>query len=157
MGRARGALPAEPLMLPTGRLRQRLMSGDLDGLLREALLDRANGLTGKSVIHPLHIVPVHALAVVPHEEYMDAIDVVHPESAAGGVRRSEYRNKMNEMRPHRVWAERTLLRADVFGVAGEGISHVDIMNAHKQKAVGDGTGRSTRPTAIPPAPWSTSR
>jgi citrate lyase beta subunit len=130
-----------------GRLRQRLMSGDLDGLLREALLDRANGLTGKSVIHPLHIVPVHALAVVPHEEYMDAIDVVHPESAAGGVRRSEYRNKMNEMRPHRVWAERTLLRADVFGVAGEGISHVDIMNAHKQKAVGDGTGRSTRPTA----------
>ena len=120
-----------------GRLRERLMNDDLDGLLREVLLDRANGLTGKSVIHPLHIVPVHALAVVPHEEYLDALDVVHPESAEGGVRRSEYRNKMNEMRPHRVWAERTLLRAQVFGVAGEGISHVDIMNAHKQKAVGD--------------------
>ena len=123
-------------------LRRRLLSGDLDGLMRETLLDRANGLTGKSVIHPLHIVPIHALAVVPHEEYLDALDVVHPASAAGGVRRSEYRNKMNEMRPHRVWAERTLLRASVFGVAAEGISHVDIMGAHRSATVDD--RRSTR-------------
>ena len=112
-------------------LRRQLMSSDLDGLMRETMLDRANGLTGKSVIHPLHIVPVHALAVVTHEEYIDALDVLAPESASGGVRRSEYRNKMNEMRPHRNWAERTLLRAEVFGVAAQGISHVDIMNAHQ--------------------------
>ncbi len=38
-----------------GGLRRQLMSSDLDGLMREAMLDRANGLTGKSVIHPLHI------------------------------------------------------------------------------------------------------
>lgn len=111
-------------------LRRQLMSSDLDGLIREAILDRANGLTGKSVIHPLHIAPVHALAVVPHEEYLDAMDVLHPESAAGGVRRSEYRNKMNEVRPHRIWAARTLLRAKVFGVAAQGISHIDILTAH---------------------------
>jgi citrate lyase beta subunit len=110
-------------------VRRQLMSSDLDGLIREAILDRANGLTGKSVIHPLHIAPVHALAVVPHEEYLDAVDVLHPESAAGGVRRSEYRNKMNEVRPHRIWAARTLLRAQVFGVAAQGISHVDILTA----------------------------
>lgn len=110
-------------------LRRQLMGSDLDGLIREAILDRANGLTGKSVIHPLHIAPVHALAVVPHEEYLDAMDVLHPESAAGGVRRSEYRNKMNEVRPHRTWAHRTLLRARVFGVAAHGISHVDILTA----------------------------
>ncbi len=115
-----------------GGLRRQLMSSDLDGLMRETLLDRANGLTGKSVIHPLHIAPVHALAVVPHEEYLDALDVLAPESAAGGVRRSEYRNKMNEIRPHRNWAERTVLRADVFGVAAQGISHVDIMNAQQE-------------------------
>ena len=113
-------------------LRRQLMSSDLDGLMRETLLDRANGLTGKSVIHPLHIPPVHALAVVPHEEYLDALDVIAPESASGGVRRSEYRNKMNEIRPHRTWAERTALRADVFGVAAQGISHVDIMNAQQE-------------------------
>lgn len=110
-------------------LRRQLMSSDLDGLIREAILDRANGLTGKSVIHPLHVPPVHALAVVPHEEYLDAVDVLHPESVAGGVRRSEYRNKMNEVRPHRIWAARTLLRARAFGVAAQGISHVDILTA----------------------------
>ena len=113
-------------------LRRQLLSSDLDGLMRETLLDRANGLTGKSVIHPLHIAPVHALAVVPHEEYLDALDVLAPEAAAGGVRRSEYRNKMNEIRPHRNWAERTALRAEVFGVAAQGISHVDIMNAQQE-------------------------
>jgi citrate lyase beta subunit len=111
-----------------GGLRRQLMSSDLDGLMRETMLDRANGLTGKSVIHPLHIAPVHALAVVPHEEYLDALSVLDPESAAGGVKNSEYRNKMNEMRPHRIWAERTALRAQVFGVAAPGISHIDIMN-----------------------------
>ena len=110
------------------------MNTDLDGLMRETMLDRANGLTGKSVIHPSHVAPVHALAVVPHEEYLDAVDVVHPESAHGGVRRSEYRNKMNEMRPHRIWAERTMLRAQVFGVAGQSISHVDILNAQQDCA-----------------------
>jgi citrate lyase beta subunit len=96
--------------------------------MRETMLDRANGLTGKSVIHPLHVAPVHALAVVPHEEFLDACDVLDPESASGGVRRSEYGNKMNEARPHRNWADRTMLRAAAFGVAAPGISHVDIMN-----------------------------
>ncbi len=110
-------------------LRRRLMSRDLDGLMRETILDRANGLTGKSVIHPSHIAPVHALSVVPHEEYRDALDIVEPEAAEGGVRASEYRNKMNEMRPHRIWAERTMLRAKVFGAAAEHISHIDILNA----------------------------
>ena len=93
------------------------------------MLDRANGLTGKSVIHPLHVAPVHALAVVPHEEYGDAVDVLDPAAADGGVRRSGYGNKMNEIRPHRIWAERTLRRAQVFGVAAQGISHVDMLNA----------------------------
>ena len=110
-------------------LRRRLMSRDLDGLMRETILDRANGLTGKSVIHPSHIAPVHALSVVPHEEFQDALDIVEPGSADGGVRPSEYRNKMNEMRPHRIWAERTLLRAKWFGTADEGISHIDILAA----------------------------
>ncbi len=116
------------------KLRLTLMSRDLDGLIREALLDRANGLTGKSVIHPSHVAPVHALAVVPHEEYVDALDVLDPSSADGGVRRSGYGNKMNEIRPHRIWAERTLRRAAAFGVAAQGISHVDILDALQQAA-----------------------
>ncbi len=110
-------------------LRRTLMSRDLDGLMRETILDRANGLTGKSVIHPSHIPPVHALAAVPHEEYQDALDIIEPESAAGGVRASEFGNQMNEMRPHRIWAQRTLRRAHVFGSAADGISHIDLLTA----------------------------
>ena len=115
-------------------LRRELLSRDLDGLMREIMLDRANGLTGKTVIHPLHVAPVHALAVVSLEEYQDALDVLHPASSVGGVRPSGFGNKMNEIRPHRIWAERILQRADAFGVARHGISHVDILNV--QRAAG---------------------
>lgn len=107
------------------RFREHLVSRDLDGLLRELVLDRANGLFGKTVIHPTHIAAVHALAVVTLEEYRDATDVLAETS--GGVRASEYRNKMNESRPHRVWAENVIRRSRVFGVAGQGITFVDLL------------------------------
>ena len=83
-------------------LRHRLVANDFDGLIREIVLDRTNGLTGKTVIHPTHVAAVHALSVVPHEEYSDAADILDAED--DGVRASGYRNKMNEIRPHRRWA-----------------------------------------------------
>jgi citrate lyase beta subunit len=106
--------------------RQQLVSRDLDGLLRELILDRANGMFGKTVIHPSHVAAVHALAVVTHEEYRDATDILSAE--AGGVRTSEYRNKMNEPRPHRAWAEQVLRRARVFGVSNPGVTFVDLLS-----------------------------
>lgn len=110
------------------RFRDQLVSRDLDALLRELSLDRANGLHGKTVIHPSHVAAVHALSVVTHEEYGDAIDVAGAsESGVSGVRRSEYRNKMNEPRPHRIWAQQVLRRAQVFGVARQGVSFVDLL------------------------------
>jgi hypothetical protein len=33
------------------------------------------------------------------------------------------------MRPHRNWAEKTLVRAKVFGVTNEGITFVDLLTA----------------------------
>ncbi|MFF8275100.1 HpcH/HpaI aldolase/citrate lyase family protein [Streptomyces lateritius] len=110
-------------------LRTALIERDLDGLLREIELDRANGLLGKTCIHPTHVVPVHALSVVSHEEYSDAQDILRPEQGGGGVLRSAYTNKMNEVKPHRAWAERTLLRAEVFGVAKEDVGFVDLLTA----------------------------
>ncbi|MBF6085946.1 HpcH/HpaI aldolase/citrate lyase family protein [Nocardia cyriacigeorgica] len=107
--------------------RRYLVSRDLDGLLREITLDRANGIQGKTVIHPSHVAAVHALSVVTHEEYSDALDILQAD--VGGVAASEYRNKMNEMRPHRSWARQTLLRARVFGVANKGVSFVDLLTA----------------------------
>ncbi|MEU9193888.1 HpcH/HpaI aldolase/citrate lyase family protein [Streptomyces hundungensis] len=110
-------------------LRTALIEHDLDGLLREIELDRANGLLGKTCIHPTHVVPVHALSVVSHEEFSDAADILRPERGGGGVLRSAYTNKMNEVKPHRAWAEHTLLRAEVFGVAAEDVGFVDLLTA----------------------------
>src|SRR5579875_880788 len=66
-------------------LRAELIARELDGLIREVLLDRANGLTGKTVIHPSHVAAVHALSVVSAEEFRDASDVVASNAAGGAV------------------------------------------------------------------------
>jgi citrate lyase beta subunit len=116
----------------TGRaeeLRTAIIDHDIDGLLREIELDRANGLLGKTCIHPSHVLPVHALSVVSLEEYSDATDILRPDRSGGGVLRSAYTNKMNEIKPHRAWAERTLLRAELFGVARDGVGFVDVLAA----------------------------
>ncbi|MFH8937467.1 HpcH/HpaI aldolase/citrate lyase family protein [Streptomyces griseosporeus] len=110
-------------------LREKLIEHAMDGLLREISLDHANGLLGKTCIHPSHVPAVHALSVVSHEEYSDAADIMRPERGGGGVLRSQYTNKMNEVKPHRAWAERTMLRAEVFGVAHEDVSFVDLLAA----------------------------
>lgn len=108
-------------------LRQRLITSDLDGLIREVHLDKANGLIGKTVIHPSHVAAVHALSVVTHEEYCDAADILAV--TGGGAMASSYANKMNEAKPHRAWAERLMLRARVFGVAARDVTFVELLEA----------------------------
>jgi citrate lyase beta subunit len=108
-------------------LRDRLLSRDIDGLLREVELDKANGLSGKTVIHPTHVAVVHALSVVALEEYRDATDILSAERQ--GALASGYGNKMNEIGPHRAWARHIIRRADVFGVAASDISFVDLLIA----------------------------
>ncbi|MFB8243618.1 HpcH/HpaI aldolase/citrate lyase family protein [Streptomyces sp. NPDC055952] len=117
------------LEVQAAELRAKLIEHAMDGLLREISLDQANGLLGKTCIHPSHVLPVHALSVVSHEEFSDAQDILRPERGGGGVLRSAYTNKMNEVKPHRAWAERTLLRAEVFGVANEDIGFVELLAA----------------------------
>lgn len=107
-------------------LRHRLITKDFDDLIRESVLDRANGLHGKTVIHPSHVPPVHALSVVSFEEYSDARGILESKT---GAQASAYRDKMNEAGPHRHWAEQIMLRARVFGVASEETSFVDLLAA----------------------------
>jgi len=114
---------------PAEGVRRRIIEHDLDGLIREIELDRANGLLGKTCIHPSHVPAVHALSVVTHEEYSDARDILNQHRGGGGVLRSAYTNKMNEAKPHRAWAERVLLRAEVFGVAREEVSFAELLGA----------------------------
>lgn len=111
---------------------------ELAGLLREIELDRANGLLGKTCVHPSQVPAVHARSVVTHEEYRDAQDVLGDGPGGGlGVSGSAYGNKMNEAKPHRAWAERVLLRAEVFGVARPGVGFAELYAACRD-AVRDG-------------------
>lgn len=107
--------------------RKDILNKYLDGLIYEVLLDRMNGLVGKTVIHPSHIVPVQSLYVVSHEDYMDAKSILENDNGDIGVLKSSYENKMNEVKPHRNWAYKTLLRARAYGVFKAGCDYVSLL------------------------------
>lgn len=96
--------------------REQLVNEYVDGLMREVFLDQINGLIGKTIIHPTHLLPVNALYVVTHEEYLDAESILANSEGQVGVKKSEYKNKMNEMKPHFYWAQRIMQRAKAYGV-----------------------------------------
>lgn len=98
------------------KLRSRLLDKYLDGLIYEVLLDKANGLIGKTVIHPSHILPVQSLYAVSHEEYIDASSIIENNNGNVGVMKSSYSNKMNEIKPHLNWARKILKRSQIYGV-----------------------------------------
>ncbi|ATF12095.1 citrate lyase subunit beta [Brevibacillus brevis X23] len=96
------------------KLRLKLLNKFEDGLIKEVLLDKENGLTGKTIIHPSHIKIIHSLSVVSHEEYEDAMSIL--QSNSNGVLKSNFSNKMNEVKPHTNWAKRVLVKSKIYGV-----------------------------------------
>ena len=92
---------------------QTLVNDAVDGLLRELLLDRANGFIGKTIIHPTHIPYVNGMLAVTKEVYEDALQIMNTDD---GVIKSSSGNKMNEIGPHRCWAEKIIMRARAYGV-----------------------------------------
>ncbi|MBQ1412613.1 MAG: HpcH/HpaI aldolase/citrate lyase family protein [Clostridia bacterium] len=100
-----------------------LINDAVDGLLRELLLDRANGFIGKTIIHPTHIPYVNGMLAVTREVYNDACQIM---DTSGGVIKSESGNKMNEIGPHRCWAEKILMRAKAYGVIADESKYTDL-------------------------------
>ena len=92
---------------------QEIVNPAIDGLMKEVLIDRANGFVGKTIIHPTHARFVNAMFTVVEEEYNDAVQILN---TSGGVVKSAHGDKMNEIGPHRRWAEKIVKRADVYGV-----------------------------------------
>ncbi|WP_017531297.1 HpcH/HpaI aldolase/citrate lyase family protein [Pelosinus fermentans] len=101
------------------KMRDALLDRYMDGLLHEIVLDKANGLIGKTIIHPSHIKPVQALCVVTHEEYMDACSILAESHGNIGVVSSAYGNKMNEIKPHTRWAQKIMTKSKIYGVFHE--------------------------------------
>lgn len=94
-------------------------SDEIDGLLREVRLDLQNGILGKTCVHPTQLPLVQASCAVPYEQYQDALGILGGDQGAIGVLASVRQNKMNELRPHTLWARKLLLRARVYGVYQE--------------------------------------
>lgn len=115
----RQSLFADRLGQAGGRVRDHLICHYVDGLIHEVILDKANGLIGKTIIHPSHIKPVQALCVVTHEEYMDATSILANAAGDIGVISSQYANKMNEIKPHMRWAEKIMIKSKIYGVFNE--------------------------------------
>lgn len=107
--------------------RAELIDHNMDGLIREIVMDIANGLTGKTIIHPSHIKVVQALNVVSYEEFIDAVHIVESATGEFGVRKSHFLNKMNEIKPHFYWAKRILMKSKVYGVLNEEYRNIDLI------------------------------
>ena len=91
-----------------------IVNNEIDGLLREVILDKANGFVGRTVIHPTHVKFVNALMAVTKEEYDDACMILGNQQ--GGVMKGCGANKMNEVKPHTNWAVKIFMRARAYGV-----------------------------------------
>ncbi|MCR5651491.1 MAG: HpcH/HpaI aldolase/citrate lyase family protein [Lachnospiraceae bacterium] len=105
--------------------REPLVNPEVDGLMRELILDKANGFIGKTVIHPSHINYVNGILAVTREEYEDAKQVLE---TGGGVIKSHNANKMNEIAPHHLWAEKLVSCAEVYGVIENKQSYLELFN-----------------------------
>lgn len=104
--------------------RNYLINQYIDGLIKETFLDKANGLVGKTVIHPTHISIVNGLQVVTREEYEDARIIMG--NGKNGAVKSWYENKMNEPKPHTNWARKILIKSEIYGVLNEGRNYTSL-------------------------------
>lgn len=112
--------------------RTELIDKHMDGLIREIAMDITNGLTGKTIIHPTHIRPVQALNTVTYEEYLDAKGIIEQADGHTGVMKSSFHNKMNEIKPHYYWAQKILLKSQVYGVLHEEYTYIDLLQKEIQ-------------------------
>ena len=97
---------------------------EVDGLLREVILDKANGFIGRTVIHPTHVKYVNALMAVTKEQYDDAVMIL--QNKCGGVVKGSGNNKMNEIAPHYNWARKVYMRSRAFGVIPGEQSYIEL-------------------------------
>ena len=101
--------------------RKAIVNDAVDGLMRELVLDQANGFMGKTCIHPSHLNYINGMLAVTKDEYDDAYQIMH---ASGGVVKGT--KGMNEVGPHKAWAERILRRAQAYGVIENEASYFDL-------------------------------
>lgn len=105
--------------------RKAVVNDAVDGLMRELVLDQANGFMGKTCIHPSHLNYINGMLAVTKDEYDDAYQIMH---TSGGVIQGT--KGMNEIGPHKAWAERILMRAEAYGVIENDGSYIELFGVN---------------------------
>ncbi|MBR2592374.1 MAG: HpcH/HpaI aldolase/citrate lyase family protein, partial [Oscillospiraceae bacterium] len=103
-----------------------IVNDAVDGLMRELVLDQANGFMGKTCIHPTHLNYINGMLAVVRDEYNDADQILN---TSGGVIKGS--KGMNEVAPHRRWAEKIMMRARAYGVIENESSYMKLFGAVK--------------------------
>lgn len=101
--------------------RKAVVNDAVDGLMRELVLDQANGFMGKTCIHPTHLNYINGMLAVTKDEYDDAYQIIH---TAGGVIQGT--KGMNEIGPHKAWAQRIMMRSEAYGVIEHDGSYIEL-------------------------------
>ena len=86
------------------------------GLRREMALDLANGFFGKTAIHPAQLPVIRDCLKADAADVADARQILGWSDERRAVAGSAVAGRMNEVKCHARWAERVLLRAQVYGV-----------------------------------------
>ena len=106
--------------------RQPIVNQAIDGLMRELILDQANGFIGKTCIHPSHLNYINGMLAVVEDEYNDAYQILN---TSGGVIKGS--KGMNEIGPHKRWAEKIVMRAKAYGVIKDESSYLSLFGSQK--------------------------
>jgi len=104
--------------------RKAVVNDAVDGLMRELVLDQANGFMGKTCIHPTHLNYINGMLAVTKDEYDDAYQILH---TSGGVIQGS--KGMNEIGPHKAWAQRIIMRSEAYGVIEHDGCYIDLFGA----------------------------
>lgn len=113
--------------LPKADLQQTLLkrkvivNDAVGGLLRQLVLDQANGFLGKTCIHPSHLNYINGMLAVTKDEYDDAYQITH--TSVGVVKGTK---GMNEVGPYMAWVERILHQSDAYGVISNEAAYFEL-------------------------------
>ena len=91
-----------------------------EGLKRELMYDRLNGIIGKTCIHPSQLSLVQQSLIVPESDYTNALAVLSMSNQSFiGVKKGTNGNQMNESKTHLNWAKKTLSLASIYGIKNQ--------------------------------------
>lgn len=88
----------------------------INGLNKELELDKLNGFTGKTAIHPSQLKYIYENMKVNQKDYQDAKNILKWDSESIGVARSADGTRMNEVNCHGKWAAKICSLAKLYGV-----------------------------------------